>query len=131
MTTEEGERYIAEVGEYFAALPADRFPNIVALAGPLVAGGGEGERFEFGLDVLVAGLAAYGRRASCSAGERQRRLGGEGEGRPGRWLRATGPVAANLHPLGRERPNPPPYMPAVGPAGAQITAGAPAPRSAR
>ena len=64
MTTEEGERYIAELGEYFAALPADRFPNIVALAGPLVAGGGEGERFEFGLDVLVAGLAAYGRRTS-------------------------------------------------------------------
>lgn len=66
MTTEEGERYIAEIGEYFAALPADRYPNIVALAGPLVAGGGEGERFEFGLDVLVAGLAAYGRRANAA-----------------------------------------------------------------
>lgn len=58
LATEEGERYLAEVGEYLAALPADRFPNIVALAGPA-----DGEHFEFGLDVLVAGLAAYGRRA--------------------------------------------------------------------
>jgi AcrR family transcriptional regulator len=66
MATEEGERYIAELGEYFAALPADRFPNIVAMSGPLTAGGMEGERFEFGLDVLLAGLAAYGRRASSA-----------------------------------------------------------------
>jgi AcrR family transcriptional regulator len=64
MTTEEGERYIREVGEYFAALPADRFPNIVALAGELVDD--TQDRFEFGLDVLVAGLAAYGRRASTA-----------------------------------------------------------------
>jgi hypothetical protein len=60
MSTEEGERYIAELGAFFAALPPERFPHIVALAGPLTAGGMEGERFEFGLDVLVAGLAAYG-----------------------------------------------------------------------
>src|SRR5919199_962914 len=52
MSTEEGERYLQEVGEYFASLPPDRFPNIVALAGPLMAGSAEGERFEFGLDVL-------------------------------------------------------------------------------
>lgn len=64
MTTEEGERYVRELREYFAALPADRFPNLVALSGPLTAG--EGERFEFGLDVLVAGLAAYGRRANTA-----------------------------------------------------------------
>jgi hypothetical protein len=32
---------------------------MVALAGPLTAGGGEGnERFEFGLEVLLRGLAA-------------------------------------------------------------------------
>jgi AcrR family transcriptional regulator len=65
MTTAEGERYIAEVGEYLRALPPERFPSITALAGPLVAGGHEGERFEFGLDVLVAGLAAYGRASSA------------------------------------------------------------------
>jgi hypothetical protein len=64
MTTEEGERYIREVGEYFASLPPDRFPNLVALAGPLVDD--SQDRFEFGLDVIVAGLAAYARRASTA-----------------------------------------------------------------
>ena len=54
------EAYTAEVRAYLAALPADRFPNLASLAGFL----GAPERFEFGLDVLVAGLAAYGRRAS-------------------------------------------------------------------
>ena len=44
---------------YFAGLPPARFPNIVALAPQLTAGDGEGhERFEFGLEVLVRGLAA-------------------------------------------------------------------------
>ena len=46
-------------------LPADRFPHMAALA-PELAEGDAGERFEFGLDVLVAGLAAYGRRASTA-----------------------------------------------------------------
>jgi AcrR family transcriptional regulator len=54
------EGYAAEVRAYLAALPADRFPNLASLAGLV----GAAERFEFGLDVLVAGLAAYGRRAS-------------------------------------------------------------------
>jgi hypothetical protein len=44
---------------YFESLPRDRFPNIISLAGPLTAGAGD-ERFEFGLDVLVRGLAAMG-----------------------------------------------------------------------
>lgn len=44
--------------QYFAALPVDRFPNVVSLAGPLTAGSEGDERFEFGLDVLVRGLAA-------------------------------------------------------------------------
>ena len=41
-----------------ASLPVDRFPNVISLAGPLTAGSGGDERFEFGLDVLVRGLAA-------------------------------------------------------------------------
>ena len=64
-STEEGARYFEEVDAYFASLPADRFPHIAALA-PELAQGDAGERFEFGLDVLVAGLAAYGRRASTA-----------------------------------------------------------------
>jgi AcrR family transcriptional regulator len=60
--TEEGARYLDEVDAYLAALPPDRFPHIAALA-PELGEGDAGERFEFGLDVLVAGLAAYGRHS--------------------------------------------------------------------
>jgi AcrR family transcriptional regulator len=63
--TEEGARYLEEVDAYLAALPPDRFPHLAALA-PELTQGDAGERFEFGLDVLVAGLAAYGRRASTA-----------------------------------------------------------------
>ena len=58
LTTEEGERYLRDLGDYFAALPADRFPNLVALAGPLMHTPDPDARFEFGLDVIVRGLAA-------------------------------------------------------------------------
>jgi hypothetical protein len=36
--------------DYWAGLPTDRFPNLTALADAL---------FEFGLDLLLRGLAAY------------------------------------------------------------------------
>ena len=49
--------YVADVRAYLGALPDDRFPHLAALGGLL----GAEERFEFGLDVLVTGLAAYGR----------------------------------------------------------------------
>jgi hypothetical protein len=64
-STEDGARYLEEVDAYLAALPPDRFPHLAALA-PDLAKGDAGERFEFGLDVLVAGLAAYGHRASTA-----------------------------------------------------------------
>jgi AcrR family transcriptional regulator len=54
---EQIEAYVAEVGEYFANLPAEQFPHIHALLGPLMRNEGD-ERFEFGLSVIVAGLAA-------------------------------------------------------------------------
>jgi AcrR family transcriptional regulator len=53
--------FIGEMREYFASLPADRFPNIAALAVELTSGDAD-DRFEFGLDVLVAGLVAVSRR---------------------------------------------------------------------
>lgn len=53
---EKGER-APRVRQYFASLPADRFPNLVAMRGALPAGD-EDERFEFGLDLIVQGLAA-------------------------------------------------------------------------
>jgi AcrR family transcriptional regulator len=57
----EIEEFVARLREYFARLPADRFPGIVALAGPLTEADGE-ERFEFGLDVLIGGLIAVSER---------------------------------------------------------------------
>jgi AcrR family transcriptional regulator len=43
---------------YWASLPADQFPNLTALAGTSFASDND-ELFEFGLDLLVRGLAAY------------------------------------------------------------------------
>ncbi|MGH3448599.1 MAG: TetR/AcrR family transcriptional regulator, partial [Nocardioidaceae bacterium] len=53
----EGQEEVGRLHAYFAALPADRFPHLVASAVALTTGGGD-ERFEFGLSVLVAGIAA-------------------------------------------------------------------------
>ena len=50
-------KYFEELGEYFVALPPERFPTIVGMAKTLTSGGGE-ERFAFGLDVLITGLVA-------------------------------------------------------------------------
>jgi AcrR family transcriptional regulator len=49
--------YFTQLRDYFAALPADRFPNLVQMADALVEGDGDA-RFEFGLNLLVDGLAA-------------------------------------------------------------------------
>jgi AcrR family transcriptional regulator len=54
---EDIEKFVRELSAYFASLPKDRFPNIVSLATALTAGGGD-DRFEFGLRVIVAGLAS-------------------------------------------------------------------------
>jgi AcrR family transcriptional regulator len=59
VTPEIMDDFAANMGNYFASLPKDRFPNIVSLAGALVDGDNE-VRFEFGLDVLIRGLAAMG-----------------------------------------------------------------------
>jgi AcrR family transcriptional regulator len=59
-TPEQVGAYMEDLRSYFSALPTDRFPQVVALASALVAGSDEGdERFEFGLDVLVRGLASF------------------------------------------------------------------------
>lgn len=54
---DEFDRYVGELRQYLESLPAERFPTMVALAGVLTTGDGD-ERFEFGLDVIVKGLAA-------------------------------------------------------------------------
>jgi AcrR family transcriptional regulator len=52
------EESVAMIRGYFASLPADQFPNVVATVDELVGGGPE-ERFELGLDVILRGLASY------------------------------------------------------------------------
>lgn len=49
---------LAQFATWMRSLPPDRYPNTVALASKLVAGTAE-ERFEWGLDVIVRGLATY------------------------------------------------------------------------
>ena len=44
------------VRDYFRRLPADRFPLVSSMAGTIVSDGEQ--RFEFGLDLFLAGLAA-------------------------------------------------------------------------
>jgi len=53
------------VTEFYASLPGDLYPNVVELArsGDLTAGDTD-ERFRFGIDVLIRGLATLGIRPS-------------------------------------------------------------------
>lgn len=57
VTPEVMAEFVANMRRYFESLPPERFPNTVALAACLTSGDGD-ERFEFGLEVLVRGLAA-------------------------------------------------------------------------
>jgi AcrR family transcriptional regulator len=50
--------FAAQAAAWLAALPADRFPNLVATAATMMAGSAE-DRFEWGLDVIVRGLGTY------------------------------------------------------------------------
>jgi AcrR family transcriptional regulator len=56
-TPEDITAFVAQLREYFASLPPERFSNVVSLAGPLTEGADE-TRFEFGLEVLIRGLQA-------------------------------------------------------------------------
>jgi TetR/AcrR family transcriptional regulator, tetracycline repressor protein len=50
------EEVLEEIRGYFASLPAEKFPNLSALAGD-ITGGEPDDRFEFGLGLLLDGLA--------------------------------------------------------------------------
>jgi AcrR family transcriptional regulator len=52
------EGFVEQLTDYYTQLPADRFPHIRANAKVLTTGSGD-ERFEFGLDMLIDGLARY------------------------------------------------------------------------
>lgn len=50
--------FMSQFAAWIRSLPADRFPNTVALSQELIAGGGD-DRFEWGMDVIIRGLATY------------------------------------------------------------------------
>lgn len=53
---EWADEYFAQVEDYMRNLPADRFPYVSGHVDALVAGDGD-QRFLFGLDLLIAGIA--------------------------------------------------------------------------
>jgi AcrR family transcriptional regulator len=57
ITPEQMAQFVDDMRSYMESLPRDRFPNVVAMAAAMTSGDGD-ERFEFGLDVLVRGLAS-------------------------------------------------------------------------
>jgi AcrR family transcriptional regulator len=74
-TPEESERrgraYFDQVGQFFAALPRDRFPVMTTHVDEMMDGDGE-ERFRFGIDMFIAGIAStVPPGASPRAGGRQ------------------------------------------------------------
>lgn len=58
---ERGHAWFASVGDFFAALPPDRYPYITGHTDALIQGGGR-ERFEFGVDLMIAGAQALAAR---------------------------------------------------------------------
>lgn len=55
--TEPGD-FAAQAAAWLRSLPREEYPNTVALADNLVAGSAD-DRFEWGLDVILRGLASY------------------------------------------------------------------------
>jgi AcrR family transcriptional regulator len=66
-TEADAEPYLAQVREYFGSLPADRFPNLVAMAPAMTEGSGD-ERFAFAIDLMVDGLARYAGGTGATGG---------------------------------------------------------------
>ncbi|WP_225850063.1 TetR/AcrR family transcriptional regulator [Streptomyces sp. HPF1205] len=67
-------RFLGDLRDFYASLPADRFPHTSGNAGTLTQGGGD-ERFEFGLTLLLDGIAraAAAQRTADPAKARQNR----------------------------------------------------------
>jgi AcrR family transcriptional regulator len=52
------EQIVQMIRDYFASVPADRFPNVHATLDDLVSGGPD-QRFELGLEIIMRGFASY------------------------------------------------------------------------
>jgi AcrR family transcriptional regulator len=53
----DAEETAEAMGAYMASIPPERFPHLMAASSELMAGGAD-ERFDFGLELLLRGLAA-------------------------------------------------------------------------
>lgn len=53
----EAQTFYVQLREFWAAQPTDRFPHLAPMADVLTTGSGD-KRYEFGLDVLLRGIAA-------------------------------------------------------------------------
>jgi AcrR family transcriptional regulator len=60
MSSEEIAEYFSDIHAFIESLPRDRFPTLAAIA-PEMTGYDGDARFEFGLDMLIAGLEAIDR----------------------------------------------------------------------
>jgi AcrR family transcriptional regulator len=58
-TDDKIEAWLENLRAYIRTLPADQFPNMIRLVEPMFEYGGPDGRFEFGLDLMVRGLATY------------------------------------------------------------------------
>jgi AcrR family transcriptional regulator len=65
LTEESVRERFSQVRGYLEALPRERFPHVLSMVDALLSGGGD-ERFEFGLDILIQGLAASAARSGGS-----------------------------------------------------------------
>jgi len=74
--------FAAQAGQWLKSLPPDQFPHTVALADLIVAGDSD-DRFEWGLDVLIRGLASY-LTSPPAAEARWPQAGGQGAAGPSR-----------------------------------------------
>ncbi|MFI5908720.1 TetR/AcrR family transcriptional regulator [Dactylosporangium sp. NPDC051541] len=82
----DAEPYLHQVRDYLASLPADEFPNLVALAPTMIEGSGD-ERFAFALDLMLDGLARHARAGGEDGPARHARA------RPGTETPSTGGAA--------------------------------------
>jgi AcrR family transcriptional regulator len=57
-TPEDAEDHLAQIRAYYSSLPPDRFPTIMSMVEPLMSGDGA-DRLDFGVELMVRGLASY------------------------------------------------------------------------
>ncbi|WP_353649241.1 TetR/AcrR family transcriptional regulator C-terminal domain-containing protein [Nakamurella sp. A5-74] len=54
-TEQRAQEFFVSLGAYFKQMPADRYPTVSAHVDDLMAGDGQ-ERFEFGIELMIAGV---------------------------------------------------------------------------